>query len=232
MISVCIATYNGEKYIKEQLDSILLQIGEKDEIIVSDDGSTDKTLEIISAYKDSRIKIFKNSFKNLVLNFEFALKQVKGDFIFLSDQDDVWLPNKIERSIKYLTEFEVLVSDCKVVDKDLKVLNNSFFELNNSQNGLFSNLMRNSYLGCCLAFKKELLEKALPFPKDIPMHDIWLGVVSELFFKVKFLNEVLVLYRRHGNNESPTGEKSPYNLTKKIQFRFGVIKYLPKLYLK
>lgn len=232
MISVCIATYNGEKYIKEQLDSILLQIGEKDEIIVSDDGSTDKTIEIISAYKDSRIKIFKNSFKNLVLNFEFALKQAKGDFIFLSDQDDVWLPNKIERSIKYLTEFEVLVSDCKVVDKDLKVLNNSFFELNNSQNGLFSNLMRNSYLGCCLAFKKELLEKALPFPKDIPMHDIWLGVVAELFFKVKFLNEVLVLYRRHGNNESPTGEKSPYNLTKKIQFRFGVIKYLPKLYLK
>jgi glycosyltransferase involved in cell wall biosynthesis len=232
MISVCIATYNGEKYIKEQLDSILLQLRENDEIIISDDGSCDRTMEIVNSYEDNRIKIFHNSFKNLILNFEFALKQATGDYIFLSDQDDVWLPNKIEVCRGYLSSFYVVVSNCKVVNQDLQIISDSFFELNNSKKGLISSLIKNSYLGCCLAFRRELLEKALPFPKNIPMHDIWLGLVSELFYKVKFIEEPLMLYRRHGANESPTGEDSPFNLYRKFLFRYNIVKHIPKLYLK
>lgn len=232
MISVCIATYNGEKYIKEQLDSILIQLDEKDEIIISDDGSSDKTINLIESYNDVRVKLFKNSFRNLVLNFEFALTKAKGDYIFLSDQDDVWLPNKVEVCVKYLNSFEVVVSNCKVVNEDLKIINDSFFKLNNSKKGLISNLIKNSYLGCCLSFRKEILEKALPFPKSIPMHDIWLGFVAEIFFKAKFINEPLILYRRHGKNESPTGENSPYRLYKQLSFRFNILRNLPKLYLK
>jgi len=89
MISVCIATYNGEKYIKEQLDSIINQLDKNDEIIISDDGSSDNTIKIIESYKDGRIVLYKNSFKNVVLNFEFAIDKSKGDYIFLSDQDDI-----------------------------------------------------------------------------------------------------------------------------------------------
>lgn len=232
MVSVCIATYNGEKYIREQLDSILMQLGADDEIIISDDGSSDNTLEIVECYMDSRIKVFRNSFKNLILNFEFALKQSKGDFIFLSDQDDVWLPNKIEVCKKYLFSFDIVVSNCCVVNKDLKIINESFFELNASQKGLIPNLIKNSYLGCCLAFRKEILNKVLPFPKNIPMHDIWIGFVSEIFFKSKFIETPLILYRRHGSNESPTGEYSPFKLYQKFLFRYNIIKNISKLFFK
>lgn len=232
MISVCMATYNGEKYIKEQLDSILSQLGEKDEIIISDDGSFDRTIEIIESYQDSRIKIFRNSFRNLTLNFEFALKQANGSYVFLSDQDDVWLPNKVEVSLSHLIKSDVIVSNCLVVNQDLQVINKSFFNLNNSKKGLFSNLIKNSYLGCCLAFRREILFKALPFPENIPMHDIWLGFISELFYEVKFIEEPLMLYRRHGANESPTGENSPFSLYTKILFRYNIVKNIPKLYLK
>jgi glycosyltransferase involved in cell wall biosynthesis len=227
MISVCIATYNGEKYIKEQLDSILLQLGDEDEVIISDDGSVDETLNIIIAYKDQRIKIFQNSFRNLIKNFEFALKQAKGDVIFLSDQDDVWLPNKTKVCLDFLIYYDIIVSNCKVVNANLEVINDSFFKLNNSKKGFLSNLSKNSYLGCCLAFRKEILIKVLPFPESVPMHDIWLGFVSELFYKAKFVDEPLLLYRRHGKNESPTAESSPYSLVQKIKFRFNIIKNIP-----
>jgi glycosyltransferase involved in cell wall biosynthesis len=232
MISVCLTTFNGEQYIKEQLDSILIQLGDKDEVIISDDGSTDKTLSIITAYKDQRIKIFKNSFRNLIKNFEFTLKQAKGDFVFLADQDDIWLPNKVKICLEFLISYDIVVSNCKVVNANLEVISDSFFKLNNSKKGFFSNLSKNSYLGCCLAFRKEVLRKAIPFPKSIPMHDIWLGFVSEVFYKVKFIDEPLLLYRRHGKNESPTAESSPYSLLQKIKFRFNIIKNFPKICLR
>ena len=230
MISVCIATYNGEKFIKQQLESIICQLGAEDEIIICDDGSKDQTLKIIESLNDVRIKIFKNSFKNLILNFEFSLKQAKGNYIFLSDQDDIWLPNKVDICLRNLKNFDVVVSNCKVVNENLETIHNSFFKLNNSKKGLLTNLIKNNYLGCCLAFRREILEKALPFPKSIPMHDIWLGFITELFFKVVFIDEPLVLYRRHGKNESPTGEKSPNNMLKQIKYRFDIIKNLPYLF--
>lgn len=226
------ATYNGEKYIKDQLDSILLQLRENDEIIISDDGSSDTTIEIVKSYADTRIKVFHNSFKNLILNFEFALKQAKGDYVFLSDQDDIWLPNKVEVTLECLIRHDIVVSNCKVVNQDLEIINESFFELNNSRQGLISNLIKNSYLGCCLAFRKGILIKALPFPKAIPMHDIWLGFVSELFYNVKFIEEPLMLYRRHGANESPTGEGSPFSIYEKFLFRYNIVKNISKLYSK
>lgn len=232
MISVCLTTYNGGAYIKEQLDSILMQLGTTDEIIIADDGSSDNTISILESYDDARIQIYKNNYKNLILNFEFALMKAKGDYIFLSDQDDIWLPNKVSTCLDFLISHDIVVTNCKVVDNNLQIINESFFELNNSKQGLWSNLIKNSYLGCCLAFRKEVLIKALPFPKSIPMHDIWLGFISELFFKTKFIPEPLLLYRRHGKNESPTAENSPYNLLRKLKFRFNIIRNLPTLFLK
>lgn len=226
MISVCIATYNGEKYIKEQILSILQQLGNNDEVIVSDDGSTDMTIQVIKGLNDSRIKIIDGAHRNSpIWNFEKAINQANGDYIFLSDQDDVWLDNKINISLGYLKVYDCIVSDAIVVDGDLNVIQESFYELNKTKDGKFYNmLIKNGYLGCCMAFNRKVLSSILPFPANIPMHDIWIGNVGALKYKLKFIPEKLIFYRRHGNNNSTTACRSKYSILKKIMFRWNIIK--------
>jgi glycosyltransferase involved in cell wall biosynthesis len=229
-ISVAVATFNGEKYIKDQITSILSQLDENAEIIVSDDGSTDKTIEILYSFNDVRIKVFSNSEKKgPIFNFENALKKTSGDIIFLSDQDDIWLPGKINTIKKYLVEYDLVVSDCKVVDEDLHVLHDSMYSIRNSGKGLYKNLISNTYLGCCMAFNKKLLELSLPFPKKIPMHDIWLGFIADIFFSPVFIPDKLVMYRRHTQNATSTASKSEYGFYKKILFRINTLSYFPLL---
>jgi glycosyltransferase involved in cell wall biosynthesis len=233
MISVCLAVYNGEKYIKEQIDSILTQLDHTGEIIISDDNSTDKTLEIIENFSDSRIKIFRgNNFKSPIFNLENALKHAQGNYIFLADQDDVWIENKVQICMQYLQTADVVVSDCKVVDAGLNIMCNSFFQKNHSRQGFFINLQHNAYIGCCMAFRRKILTTCLPFPKNIPMHDIWLGFVAELFYTSCFIPLPLVLYRRHGNNISPTSQTSVFNFRQKLLFRWNLIRYIPLLLLR
>jgi glycosyltransferase, family 2 len=224
MVSVCIATYNGEQYIKDQVDSVLKQLSCCDELIVSDDGSTDSTINILESYQDSRIKIYYNNIRHGVIgNFENALRQVNGDYIFLSDQDDVWLPSKIERMLYYLRDYDLVLSDCKIVDVNLNILEDSFFTIISSKKGFFNNLAKNSYMGCCIAFKKDILSYILPFPKNIAMHDSWIGLSVELNGKPFFLEEPLILYRRHGNNASFTSGKSQYSFIYKVQYRLNML---------
>ena len=226
-ISVCMATYNGEKYIKEQLESILSQIGENDEVIISDDSSTDNTVEIIKAFSDNRIKIFENQkFKSPIFNFENALNNATGDIIVLSDQDDIWKANKIETIKKYMHNYDLVLSDATIIDEYGNLIQESFYKLNNSRMGFIQNIIKNSYLGCAMGFNRKILEKALPFPKDIPLHDWWIGLVGEMYGKIYFIEDKLISYRRHGNNASPTGEKSKYSTLKKISFRISLIKNL------
>jgi glycosyltransferase involved in cell wall biosynthesis len=221
------ATYNGEKYIREQLDSILCQLSESDEVIISDDGSTDSTTEIIKRYNDLRIKLYSNTNrKGVVGNFENALSKVQGDFIFLSDQDDVWMPNKAEVMLKALKNADLCVCDCELIDSDRKILHTSFFKLNHSKRGFLKNLIKNSFLGCCMAFKREVLRYILPFPSNIAMHDIWIGLCVELWGKILFIKDKLVKYRRHGHNTSTTGEKSDFGIIYKVQYRFAFLNQL------
>ncbi len=230
MISVCITTYNGEKHIKQQISSILTQLSQSDEIIVSDDGSSDSTLAIIESLNDERISVYKNKGKKgVIYNFENALRKSKGEFIFLSDQDDVWLENKVKTCLNGLKDADLVVSDCFVTDENLNITADSFFEVNRSRQNKHRALMRNPYLGCCIAFKRSLLDLALPFPEDIPMHDIWLGNVAAYKKKVRFLPEKLIYYRRHGNNVSTASEKSNTTIGEKLKFRLNVIKHLRKL---
>lgn len=219
-ISVCIATFNGEKYIEQQLNSILSQLDAADEIIISDDGSTDKTLEIIKKINDKRIMLFaNNNFKSPIYNIENSLIKSTGDYIFLADQDDVWLQNKINILKKHLQKYDLVISDAFVVDENLSILRDSFYVLNGSKAGIIKNLLKNSYLGCCMAFNSNLLSTALPFPKNIPMHDWWIGLIAECCGKTLFCEDKLIFYRRHGENISATAEKSPYGFFKKIMFR-------------
>ncbi len=228
-ISVCMATCNGGKYIKEQLDSILSQLNENDEVIVSDDSSTDNTVQIIKSFKDNRIKIFENQkFKSPIFNFENALNNATGDIIVLSDQDDIWKANKIETIKKYMHNYDLVLSDADIIDEKGNILHKSFYKLNGSKNGFIKNIVKNSYLGCTMAFNKKILDKSLPFPKDLPMHDWWIGLIGEMYGEVYFIEDKLISYRRHGNNVSPTGEKSKYSFFQKVIFRLIMIKNLIK----
>lgn len=226
MISICMAVKNGEMFIQEQLKSILPQLAVTDELIVSDDHSTDNTIKLIEGFGDNRIRVINNPGNGILDNFQNALFHVKGDKIFLADQDDVWAPNKVERMAPFLDKYAVVVCDCTIVDKDLNPGPCSFFELNKPNTGIFKNIFRNSYIGCCMAFNRALLDKVLPFPRNIPMHDLWIGLIAELHYSVFFLPEKLVLYRRHPNNASSTANKSSRSITRRMASRYHLIKNL------
>lgn len=209
MISVCMATHNGEKYIKTQLLSILSQLSDEDEIIVSDDGSTDCTISIIKSLNDDRIKIYgyrqtiksNHVHKYVCKNFENALKQAKGEYIFLSDQDDYWIEGKVEKCVELLKTNLLVVHNADFADQDLK----SYGRMMYMDNFVFRNFMalkRGKYYGCTLAFRRELLKVILPFPKGLVLHDHWIGCLAELTGDVYYYNASLLKYRQHINNTS------------------------------
>lgn len=223
-ISVCIATCNGERYISKQLESILNQSTPVHEVIISDDSSTDNTIEIIKSINDQRIVLLEgNSFYNPVLNFENALRSARGDYIFLSDQDDIWHKDKVHTLFPLLNVYDLVVSDCEIIDENDHLISPSLFEIRNSGSGIIKNIIRNSYHGCCMAFRRSLLEKALPFPASISMHDIWLGIIAEIYGSSHFCTDKLVYYRRHSNNASFTGGKSRYSFFQKFIFRYKLV---------
>lgn len=123
-----------------------------------------------------------------------------------------------------------VISDANVTDGNLTETCHSFFQLNRTKSGKWYNLLiKNGYLGCCMAFRKELLDLAIPFPEDTPMHDIWLGNVAAFKFNVCFIPQSLILFRRHGHNSSSTARKSTSSLKDKINFRYAICKGLFKL---
>ena len=219
-ISVCIPTYNGEKYIKEQLASILVQLSELDEIIISDDSSTDTTLEIIKSLQDPRIKLIENNtFKSPIFNLENALKHASGDVIFLADQDDIWELEKVNTTLEKLKYSDLVVSDCSLIDASENLVNTSFYALNKTKSGYVNNLIKNGFLGCCMAFNTKIKKSVLPFPKNIAMHDIWIGLTASLVGKVDFIEDKLIRYRRHEDNFSYTSTKSKFSLSYKLIYR-------------
>ena len=233
MISVCIATYNGERYIRQQIESIVCQLNVDDEIIVSDDGSTDGTLDIVKGIGDKRIKIIEGpGRKSPILNFECALKASKGDFIFLSDQDDVWKPDKVEICMKWLKTYHCVVSDAEVTDNRLKPLYPSLYAIIQVRQGrIYNTVWKNGYTGCCMAFRHNVLEASLPFPKNIPMHDIWIGNVAAYKYNVIFIPDRLIHFRRHENTISCNGKGSKFTIWQQMKFRLNIIKNIIRLLL-
>lgn len=221
-IDVLLATYNGEKYIKEQIDSILNQTYENIRLIISDDCSKDKTQEILKEYekKDNRIELYIQE-KNLgvVKNIEFLLKQVKNKYYMLSDQDDIWLPEKIEKSLETLLEnnADLVFGDLEVVNQDLKTMYPSFgdFMLLNKKihkyiNSNMLNYIYNCVTGCTILAKKETIQKILPLPKKSKylIHDHWIGLMTSIYGKVVYMTEKYIKYRQHGNNQVGTDKIS------------------------
>lgn len=206
MISVCMATYKGEKYIEAQIASILKNISEYDELLISEDGQGEKAeafLEDLNK-RGAPIVPLKGPGKGVVANFEHVLRQAQGDIIFLADQDDIWTDDKVEKVLKAFQRPEcmLVIHDADIINEKDERIAESFFAFRNSGPGLFKNILKNSYIGCCMAFRKELLADALPFPEKGTLHDQWLGLIAEKKGKVVFLSEKLVHYRRHEENVS------------------------------
>lgn len=225
LTTVCMATYNGERHVAVQLASIL-QSPRVGEVLVSDDGSTDRTREIVLGFADPRVRLLDGPRAGVIRNFESLLSAARGEFIFLADQDDVWLPHKVDTMLAALQTADLVVSDCVVVDDQLRVQQPSFQALRHSGPGLLKNLARNSYLGCCMALRRRVLARALPFPRQVPMHDWWLGLVAECGGTVRFLQEPLLQYRRHGGNASSTSEPSTATLARQITWRLSLAAHL------
>ena len=232
MVSICLATYNGERFLRGQIESILSQLDDKDELVISDDKSKDKTIDIIKSYNDPRIKIFIGPAKGHPrFNFENCLKRCQGEYIFMCDQDDEWELNKVRTFLKYLKNYDLVTSDCTVIDGNGIEILPSFQSLKRkNQYGFWNNLINNHYLGCCMAFRKELLNVVLPFPEKIAQHDIWIGLCADAFrFKVKFAPEKLMRYRRYDNNFSQGSEG--YGLWFKISYRLYFLWEILKRYV-
>lgn len=234
MISVCMATYNGEKYIAEQVKSILLQLGENDELVISDDGSTDDTLKILESFNDRRIKIFHHN-RNLngshpfllaTKNFEYALTKAIGDYLFLSDQDDIWTPNKVSTMLPFLKENNLVMSDAWIVNDKLEK-HGKLSEYVPYRKGFIKNLYRSTTQGCICAFTKKIKEYILPFPKGIIIHDFWIRLIAELKFNTIYITEPLIYYRRHSENLSDL-KKSRNSIFFKIKYRIVMLYNIAK----
>ncbi len=233
MISVCMPTYNGALHVGEQLRSILSQLGPGDEVIVSDDGSTDDTLEVIRNLGDSRIRLLHHppidnphrgawrTVNAVSRNVEYAMGRASGDVIFLSDQDDVWLPGKVARVMREFERgVELVLHDSVVVDNNGMVLLNSYFDFSHPSRSWFRFTLKCFYPGSAMAFTRRVAHLSLPFPQLGLAHDQWIATVEWTHGKnISFVREPLMLYRRHDGTASTGVAKSRNSLWFKLSYR-------------
>lgn len=224
MVTILLAVYNGEKYLKAQIESILSQSFKDFKIIIRDDGSTDKSVDIINyycnEYPDKISCMGGDPTGSAKLNFAELLDSCEADYIMFCDQDDVWLPTKIEKTLAAMQLAEddgktpVLVhTDLKVVDNQLCEISPSFFEfqkLYQSDITLPKLLVQNYVTGCTVMINRALRQKCGKIPQDCIMHDWWLALVAILFGKLICINEPTMLYRQHSDNQ--VGAKAAYGI--------------------
>lgn len=223
IISIALCTFNGEKYLLDQLQSIGSQTRKPDEMVVCDDASTDNTLDILNAFRKNSpfpVHIIRND-SNLgsINNFGKVLQLCKGDVIALSDQDDIWLPQKIQVTLDQMMALEerygndkplLVHTDAKVVDSNLQEIAQSLwqYQKSNPAKGLTlgSLLLQNVATGCTVMLNRPLRDMALPISPDAMMHDWWLALVASSFGHTEHISEPTMLYRQHGRND--TGAKA------------------------
>jgi GT2 family glycosyltransferase len=229
-VSVCMATYNGEHYLKAQIESILAQFSAQDELIVVDDASTDRTCDIITSFRDPRVRMERHIANEGVLrSFEEAIRCAKGEILLLSDQDDLWATDRIASVLQAFhahPETEIVVSDAALIDDNDNVLAISYYaQRGKFRAGILANLIRCSYLGCTMAFRRRMLLKILPFPNRADVnHDLWIGSVNALGGgEVVFIDRPLVLYRRHHGNA--TGNRR-LTLRRQVRIRWDLCRSL------
>ena len=217
-VSIAMTSFNGEAYIEEQLESILVQLSDQDEIIICDDGSVDSTLEIIDKYRERepRIKLYENGGFGVVRNFESALQKCNNEIIFFSDQDDIWYPNKVYEVKKAFENSEIALvlhnatTFCEGKAKE-EIL------ITSMKHGILKNIIKSCYWGCCMAFRREFLQTFYPFPEGVIAYDQWIGLLAESKRVSRFVDEPLLKHRKHRKNVT-----KPLHLKDKILFRINI----------
>lgn len=237
-VDVLIATYNGEKYVKEQIDSVLNQTYKNIHIIISDDCSKDSTREVLKEYENNdKITIYYQE-NNLgyVRNFEFLLRKVESNLYMLCDQDDFWKEEKIEKAVEKLEKenLDLVFGDLEVVDKDLNTIYDSFNKymkldrkINKCINSYKLEYLYNCVTGCTILSKKSFLDKILPLPVNSKhmLHDYWIGVIVSLYGKIGYIEDKYIKYRQHGNNQVGTDKISHgFNKLSKVRDLFIDVK--------
>lgn len=232
MISVCLATFNGASYIREQIESILPQLKEGDEIVISDDASSDDTVGIVRSIAITSpisFRILQNKTSiGYVANFEKALNHSSGDIIFLADQDDVWHPQKVKTCLRELERADLVTHDAEIVDNFLNTTNQNFYELRHPAKNWIGTVIRFAHLGCCFCFKRKVLRKALPFPtnRKYCTHDNWLYLVAETFYSTATLYTPLIKYRRHDHNASLGSGNSNKTFAFRVAYRLYLLYHI------
>jgi N-acetyl sugar amidotransferase len=237
--SICMATYNGEKYLAEQVNSILSQMGESDELIVVDDASTDGTLSYLERIVDPRVKVFSNQLNiGHVQTFARCLNLASGKYILMSDQDDVWIDGRLQ-VIKNALESGVLLvsSNSEFIDSKSDVIKShlhfppflsevdSGHHLKNIKKIFFGKAF---YYGCCMGLSEELRKLILPIPAYVESHDIWIAMAANLVRSNAHLNRSTVVRRIHDTNATELNR----NFFKKIKSRFIFILSILNLCLR
>lgn len=231
-ISVCIATYNGARYIETQLNSIIDQLEINDEVIIVDDCSTDNTIKIIESFKDSRIKINKNEVNHgHVFSFNRALELSTKDIIFMSDQDDVWKVNRV-----FLMKEKLLKSNTLLLSSNSEFINSQGDNLNYKIDGVdlrnSSNYYRNildifigktNYYGCLMAFKSELKKVLLPIPDFVESHDLWIAMAGNILKSNIHCNDITLSRRIHQTNASTINRSIILKIKSRIIFFISLV---------
>jgi glycosyltransferase involved in cell wall biosynthesis len=226
-VSVCLAAHNGARFIREQVESILSQLSLGDELIVVDDASSDDTVAILEGFRDARIRIIRQVPNCGVLKtFERALREAAGEVIFLCDQDDVWRGDKVAKTLEAFERTPgatLVLSNGDLIDSRGRSLEEALHASDRLPLGVAANLVRNRYQGSTMAFRREILAAALPFPGGIPMHDSWIGIVNAVVGRAVYLPQKLVSYRRHGDNVTSRHHGTVYRM---LAQRWGLLKAL------
>ncbi|MFI5342694.1 MAG: glycosyltransferase family 2 protein [Chlamydiales bacterium] len=232
-ILVLLAAYNSQKYIEEQLLSILNQTHNQIHLLVSDDCSKDHTVDLIQQIdkkNPGRITLLTSTVnRGIIGNFSTLMQHADADYIMFSDGDDVWLPRKVEQTLAKMVELEqssdkklplLVHTDLAVVDRNLLTIHPSFWRYTHlsphRHQTLNRQMAQNVITGCTIMVNRALLELARPLPAGIMMHDWWLGLVALAFGRVGIVSESTMLYRQHGGND--TGAK-----------KYGIVPFLKRV---
>lgn len=232
-VSVCMATYNGERYLAEQIDSILGQLRAGDELLVADDGSRDGTLALLQRYGDRLRIVARDRAGGVVPNFARVLAAAACELILLADQDDVWLPGRLETMRERLDTCDLVMTNAAIVNGHLVPTGATLFEQVRPTRSLWRNVFgRSSFVGCCLGMRRAIVARALPLPACTPWHDWLIGLLASVGGRVEFIEQPMLLFRRHGANASATGATSSYGWIRKLTIRAGIVCALVRCLLR
>lgn len=239
-ISVCMATYNGEKFVREQMISILNQLSSGDEVIVVDDCSTDNTVNVIKELADSRIKIYLNAQnKSHVYTFGHAISLANNDIVFMSDQDDIWTPGRVKLMIKKLNETGLSFASSNfgcinINGKEIPCLIPPLYETDSRRH--FNNIIgilkgNRHYYGCTMAFRKDFIKLILPIPRFIESHDLWIALAGNLICSNIHIEEKTLMRRIHENNATELNRGTTAKFWTRVLFSLSIIILLSRHYL-